>query len=107
MNNEQLLRQKGYRPHSTDLDIKNQNLICTPSIEQGISKNDKGIFKLYRAVSCTKESNDLPEFSFELIDYDTIKEIALSADILYTDLGIGVHSHSMKTTFKTLKIVRI
>ena len=107
MNNAEILEKQGYTPHKTDLEISSQDLICTPSIEQGTVKNDKGISKLYRAVSCMKKENDMPVFSFEMIDYDTLKEIMLSADILYTDLAIGVHSHSMKTTFKNLKVVRV
>ena len=59
---------------------------------------------LYRAIAVMSADNE-GELS---ISYEDAKDIALSADILYTDMGVDVHSSSFKNKpFKGLQIIKV
>ena len=98
-----VLKDNGFTP-LTDSDICFSNVLGTVSKESG----DK---RLYRAIAVMMVDNDInPSGNLEemIISFEDMKEIALSTDILYTDMAMAVHSHSFKSEpFKSLKVIRL
>ncbi len=83
---------------------KKNMLVASVSKEKGIINNHKSM-----VISINGQGICDDEFDRMMIDKETLKEIAYTCDYLYTDFGIDVHSHTLKTSepFKNLKIKRI
>lgn len=99
-----ILKENGFTP-VTYADVCFNNVLGTCSKETGNKR-------LYKAIAITMEDNDIDangdDLEAMIISFDDMKEIALSCDVLYTDMAMAVHSHSMKSEpFKSLKIFRL
>jgi len=101
---EQILWDNNHTPVTySNVTFSNDKIIGVCSVMRGDTH-------LYKAVAISLEDNGANPDDFEncILDYETVKEIAYTTDILYTNYGIGVHTHSLKSKpFSTLKIVRI
>ena len=101
------LEYLGLTPESTNVvfnEGKKNMLVALVSKERGILNNHKSM-----VISITGQGICDDEFDRMTIDKETLKEIAYTTDYLYTDFGIEVHSHTLKTSepFKSVKIKRI
>lgn len=89
-----VLVKAGLTPDThADICFEKDNIIGTCSQERGEKR-------LYKAIAIMIPDNDIDPDDLEAmtITYETVKEIALSCDILYTDFGLQVHSTSFKHT---------
>jgi len=98
----EILKLHGFRP------VTYSDAIFGDDIVKGAVSEEKGKHGLYAAVCITIEDNDTQGCNL-LLSKEIVKEIAYTADILYTNYGCEVHSHTMKTVypFNKLKIVKI
>jgi len=100
----QILANNKLTPHFTDIGFRNEELIAACSQEQGERK-------LYKGIALMMEDNGIDQNNLEncIIDTDTVRAIAYSTDVLYTNYGLDVHSWQMKNIapFNTLKVVKI
>ncbi len=101
---EQMLWDNKFTPVTySNITFNNDTIIGACSVLRGDTH-------LYKAVAISMADNEVNPDNLEecVLDYETVKEIAYTTDILFTDYAIGVHSHSLKSKpFNTLKIVRI
>jgi len=97
MKSKQVLLNNELTPNEMD--------VCFIGDLVGSCSKEFGKYGLYKAISLYIEDNSIDsENDFEscILSKDVLIEIALSCDILYTNFGFDVHSHTMKTD-KTLK----
>jgi len=103
MKGAQILLDNGLTPE-TYADVCFKTVIGTCSKETG----DKSA---YKAIAITMEDNGIKEtdpLEAMIISFDEAKDIAYCCDILYTDMGLAVHSASFKhPPFNTLKIIKL
>lgn len=98
-----LAKQGIYPVHKTDFCIGNR-LIGSHSKEHGKTN-------LYKAACIMIEDCglDYEDFQSFIITKEEFKEIALSCDTFYTNFGVDIHSHDLKTQYpyNTCKLVRV
>jgi uncharacterized protein (DUF1697 family) len=101
----EILKKHGFRPVTYSDALFNNETI------KGTVSEEKGQHGLYAAVCITIEDNGIQGDNLEamMLKKETVKEIAYTTDILYTNFGCEVHSHTMKTVypFNKLKIIKL
>jgi hypothetical protein len=89
--------------------LETTNIVISNNIV-GSASNYAGTNKIYKVLSLSIEENGIDsDLNFEacILSKEILKEIALMCDVLYTDFGFDIHSHTMKTEpFNTLKVIK-
>lgn len=77
----------------------------------GCCSKEQGKTNLYKAACIMIEDCDLDENDFQsmVITKEEFKEIAMSCDTFYTNFGVDIHSHDLKTQYpyNTCKLIKV